>query len=114
MDSPCLVFDLIAGDTALEVKGDTRNLVYQKRDDVKGRSGLSSEKRTNRVPAANASPNSTGRIRVILGPDLFGYQYVIGRIDLGPVRVPHENVNPILRGRSALVSARYSTPQKQL
>jgi hypothetical protein len=35
MHSAFLVFDLVAGDTALEVKGDARNLVYPKRDDRK-------------------------------------------------------------------------------
>jgi hypothetical protein len=32
MDSPFLVFDLIAGNAGLEVKGGTRNLIYAKRD----------------------------------------------------------------------------------
>jgi hypothetical protein len=32
---------------------------------VKKRSGLSSEKRVNRVPAGKGSPKATGRIRVI-------------------------------------------------
>jgi hypothetical protein len=49
---------------------------------VKKRSGLSFEKRISRVPAGNASPNSTGRIRVMLGPDAGAYQYVVARIDL--------------------------------
>jgi hypothetical protein len=30
MNSPFLVFDLIAGNAGLEVKGDTRNLIYAK------------------------------------------------------------------------------------
>jgi hypothetical protein len=81
VDSAFLVFDLVAVDAGLEVRSDPETLSIQNEITVKRRSGLSSEKRTNRVPAANASPNSTGRIRVILGPDLFGYQYVIGRID---------------------------------
>ena len=32
MDSAFLVFDLIAGNAGLEVKADTRNLIYAKRD----------------------------------------------------------------------------------
>jgi hypothetical protein len=36
---------------------------------VKRRSGLSSEKRVNRVPAGKASPKATGRISVILWPN---------------------------------------------
>ena len=32
MDSAFLVFDLIAGNAGLEVKGDTRNLIDQERD----------------------------------------------------------------------------------
>ncbi len=40
MDSPFLVFDLIAGNVGLEVTGDTRNLVHQKRDDRKQPVGL--------------------------------------------------------------------------
>ena len=40
MDSPFLVFDLIAGDTGLEVKGDTRNLIYTKRNYRKETVGL--------------------------------------------------------------------------
>jgi hypothetical protein len=40
MDSPFLVFDLIAGNARLEVKGDTRNLIYAKRDHRKKAVGL--------------------------------------------------------------------------
>ena len=40
MDAPFLVFDLIAGNAGLEVKGDTRNLIYQKRDQRKEAVGL--------------------------------------------------------------------------
>jgi hypothetical protein len=108
MNSAFLVFDLVAGNAGLEVKGDSRNRIDQKLMTVKRRSGLSSEKRTNRVPAANASPNSTGRIRLILGPDLFGYQYVIGRIDFDLVRVRHKNENPDRHDRSVLGSGRSS------
>ena len=32
MDSAFLVFGLVAGNTGLEIKGDTRNLIYQERD----------------------------------------------------------------------------------
>ena|ERR1700748_1603942 len=48
---------------------------------VKKRAGLSSEKQVNRVPAGTASPNSTGRIRVILRPNTRWYQYVVARLD---------------------------------
>jgi hypothetical protein len=40
MDSAFLVFDLVAGNAGLEVKGDTRNLIYPKRDDRKKAIGL--------------------------------------------------------------------------
>jgi hypothetical protein len=40
MDSPFLVFDLIAGNARLEVKGDTRNRIYAKRDHRKKAVGL--------------------------------------------------------------------------
>ena len=35
MVSTFLVFDLIAGNAGLEIQGDTRNLIYPKRDDCK-------------------------------------------------------------------------------
>ena len=40
MDSPFLVFNLVAGTTGLEVKGDTRNLIHQERDDRKMAAGF--------------------------------------------------------------------------
>jgi hypothetical protein len=40
MDYPFLVLDLIAGNAGLEVKGDTRNLIYAKRDHRKMAVGL--------------------------------------------------------------------------
>ena len=40
MDSPFLVFDLIAGNAGAEVKHDARNLIHQKRDHRKKAVGL--------------------------------------------------------------------------
>jgi NAD binding domain of 6-phosphogluconate dehydrogenase len=49
---------------------------------LKKRSGLSLAKTVSRVPGGKASPKATGRIRVILRPNVSGYQYVVGRIDV--------------------------------
>jgi len=46
--------------------GDFWRPAFRRLMTVKKRSGLSSEKRVNRVPAVNASPKATGRIKVIL------------------------------------------------
>ena len=81
MDSAFLVFDLVGGEAGLKRKRDSRCSSIQNLMTLKKRSGLSSEKRVNRVPAANASPNSTGRIRVIVRPGAGCYQYVVARID---------------------------------
>jgi len=40
MDSAFLVFGLVAGNARLEVKSDTRNLIYAKRDHRKNAVGL--------------------------------------------------------------------------
>ena len=40
MDSFFLVFNLVAGNTGLEVKGDTRNLIYTEREHDKQAVGL--------------------------------------------------------------------------
>ena len=40
MNSAFLVFNLVAGNAGLEVKGDTRNLIYAKRDHRKKAVGL--------------------------------------------------------------------------
>ena len=40
MNSSFFVFDLVAGEAGLEIKSDTRNLIYQKRDDPKKAVGL--------------------------------------------------------------------------
>ena len=63
MDSPFLVFDLIAGDTGLEVKGDTRNLIYTERDHRKQAVGLIGREESQAGSGGAASPNSTGRIK---------------------------------------------------
>ena len=40
MNSPFLIFDLVAGNAGLEIKGDTRNLIYQERDHREDAVGL--------------------------------------------------------------------------
>jgi hypothetical protein len=68
VNSAFLVFDLIAGNACLEVKGNLEILSVKNAITVKRRSGLSAEKRVNRVPAVNASLNSTGRIGSLFAP----------------------------------------------
>jgi hypothetical protein len=64
MTSAFLVFDLVGRNAIPDRECNTRGLFHPKRREVRNRLGLPSEKRVSRVPAARASPNATGRIRV--------------------------------------------------
>ena len=63
MDSAFLVFDLVGGDAGFQRERDARRFVHPKLDDPEEAVGLVVGERVNRIPAANASPNSTGRIK---------------------------------------------------
>ena len=88
MDSPFLVFDLIARNAGFEVKHDPRNLIHQERDHRKIAVGFVGREESQSGSGGNASPNSTGRIRVILRARISDWLYAIARIDWsGSVRL---------------------------
>jgi hypothetical protein len=66
MGSSFFVFDLIARNAGLSASATPKVSSIQSLMRVEKRSGLSSEKRVNRVPPGKGSPKATGRIEVTL------------------------------------------------
>ena len=87
MNPAFLVFDLVVGTPVLSASAIPDVSSSQNLMTLKKRAGLSSETRVSRVRAAKASPNSTGRIRVILQPDV---SYVVARFTVRQSKIRGE------------------------
>jgi hypothetical protein len=81
MDSSFLVFDLIAGNARVEVKGNTRNLIYAKHDHRKQAVGFIGREESQSGSGGDRFAEFNGSHRFIFRTRNSSWLYAIARID---------------------------------